>query len=375
VRSLWPIAAAALALGSCHMLPKPVAPPRYEVPAGPRRLDQASPDERFAYLQRAQVTREVGASALDLLAGPSGPGSFAFDQEVKCDFAPGDHGSTGVTPKFYCTLPGGDLVKVKYGADNGEVYGEVAATRLLWALGFGTDHYYPVKVVCRGCPEDPSKASEAEAGSERTFDPAIIERPAAGSTIEVQKAEGGWAWWELQAVDPAQGGASRAEVDALRLLAAFIQHGDNKAKQQRLVCLPEGVVKRPDGSETCSRPFLVVSDLGTTFARADNLNRNKMELDNWSTVPLWRDPRSCRAQLKRSLTGTVGHPEISEAGRRFLADRLGALTDRQIVDIFRAARVERLGERTKAGEVVTAEDWARAFRARRDQLARQRCPR
>jgi hypothetical protein len=40
----------------------------------------------------------------------------------------------GRSPKFACQLAQNDEVKVDYGKENGEVYAEVAATRLLWAL-------------------------------------------------------------------------------------------------------------------------------------------------------------------------------------------------------------------------------------------------
>lgn len=377
MRSRLALVALASTALSCNLLPRPLVPPKYEVPAGPRKLNQVSPDERIQYLRRAQAWQPVDTASLDLLAGPEGSRAFAFDAEVTCDYDPARSG-TGLTPKFLCRLPGGDTVKVKYGESNGEVYGEVAASRLLWALGFGSDAYYPVHVICRGCPENPSKHGPAEPGAERRFDMAIIERNAAGETIEVQNSIGGWAWWELPYVDEAQGGSPRAHVDALRLLAAFIQHGDNKDQQQRLVCPPGEVKDHPDGSQTCGTPRLVISDLGSTFARVDLANRNKVRFDDWSTVPIWKDAARCQAQLKRSLTGTVGHPEISEAGRAFLAERLSALSEKQIEDIFRAARVERRREQVERGGVkrpVTTADWTAAFLKKRDEIARARCPR
>ena len=58
----------------------------------------------------------------------------------------------GKTPKFACKTDENDQLKVKFGGDNGEVYAEMLASRLLWALGFGADHMYSVRVVCRDCP-------------------------------------------------------------------------------------------------------------------------------------------------------------------------------------------------------------------------------
>src|SRR6185436_15716105 len=50
-------------------------------------------------------------------------------------------------------------------------------------------------------------------------------------TEEVVKADQGWAWDEVDALRKGE-----PEWDALRLLAVFLTHRDNKAPNQRLVC-------------------------------------------------------------------------------------------------------------------------------------------
>jgi hypothetical protein len=45
-------------------------------------------------------------------------------------------------PKFACIVGRDDEVKVGSAALISEVCGEVLATRLLWALGFGADRMY-----------------------------------------------------------------------------------------------------------------------------------------------------------------------------------------------------------------------------------------
>ena len=47
----------------------------------------------------------------------------------------------GTTQEFDCAI-GDDIVKVRYGIENGKVQGAVLASRLLWALGFGADGRY-----------------------------------------------------------------------------------------------------------------------------------------------------------------------------------------------------------------------------------------
>jgi hypothetical protein len=143
--------------------------------------DEAAADAlRNDALRRAQVWRPTNVPAMNIRRGPGGKGAFAPNALVQCEYVERD--MNGATPKFTCKLPDGDEVKVKYGRDNGEVYAEVAATRLLWALGFGADHMYPVRVKCQGCPLE--NAEVALAADEAYFEAAAIERKMPGREIE-----------------------------------------------------------------------------------------------------------------------------------------------------------------------------------------------
>src|SRR3712207_5805004 len=100
---------------------------------GPTTPEAAS--ERVSVLARAQLWRPTSIRSLDLKAGPGGAGAFPFGATVSCSYV--DEQMGGKSPKFLCKVNERDTVKVKFGADNGEVFGEVLATRLLWVLGFG----------------------------------------------------------------------------------------------------------------------------------------------------------------------------------------------------------------------------------------------
>lgn len=344
----------------------------------PRELDELSIGERRAILDRAQVWQPIDTATLDLLAGPPGDGALTPDEAVTCTFHFPNKPLSGVTPKFDCDLGPGDTVKVKYGADNGEVYAEVAATRLFWALGFAVDRMYPVKVTCLNCPADPFRASTDEWHlgrpgnvATRLIDPATIERKLPGHAVEVDGYEG-WSWRELEDVADNDLGAPRAHIDALKLLAAFVQHVDSKARNQALVCSDEAIRRDREGNDTCDRPLLVVKDLGSTFASAKRLSFPKMKLESWRGVDVWKAGSACQAQLTSSLLGTLAHPTISEAGRKFLADRLSLLTDRQLRDLFTAARVDRRKDKVR-GRQATADDWVRVFKDKRAQVVNRRC--
>jgi hypothetical protein len=274
----------------------------------------------------------------------------------------------GNSPKFACRA-GDDELKVKFGGTNGEVYAEVAASRLLWALGFGADRMYPVKVICRGCPATFEGVRRAD--GDLLVDPATIERKHPGR--ELAADDEGWSWDELDDVSEAAGGAPRAHVDALKLLAVFLQHTDSKPQQQRLVCLD---ASSDDGA--CARPFLMVNDLGVTFGRANRSNANptgSANLHEWSRTPVWADAPGCVGNLPKSLTGTLDNPAISEAGRRFLAGLLVQLSDAQLHDLFEVARMHlrpRVPERGRSGFPSTRE-WVDAFKDKRRQIVERRC--
>ena len=327
-------------------------------------------EARLALIRRAQVWAPTNVSAMDLRAGPQGPGALPPNGTVACDYV--ETKRAGSSRKFDCAIGKGDVAKVRYGADNGEVEGQVLASRLLWALGFGADRVYPVRVICRGCSPDPW-AEHKTAPGEQTFDPAAIERKPEGHEMKSAKHPG-WAWPELALVDVAQGGATRAQRDALVLLAVLIQHTDSKPEQQRLVCLPGGMT----AAGLCDKPFLMLHDVGLTFGHGNFLNRTvtgSVNLEAWASTPIWRDAAQCVGHLSQSSSGTLGDPIISEAGRAFLAGLLLQLTDPQLHDLFEVARVDSRSRKPNTSQPAgSVDEWVTAFTHKRDEIVANRCP-
>jgi hypothetical protein len=237
-------------------------------------------------IRRAQVWSPTDIPTANLRLGPQNGRGFGPNETVSCTFV--RHVQRGHSPKFHCRLLDGSIVKVKYGAGNGEVYGEVMATRLLWALGFGADGQYPVTVVCTGCSADPWRDPDVRNGT-RIFDPAIIERPLAGTVIETREGSG-WRWPELATTNEMEGGAPLAQRDALTLLAVFMQHTDNKPEQQRIVCIDA------TPATNCATPLLYLHDVGLTFGAANVFNRNSIgaaNLGKWAEEPIWKHRQRC----------------------------------------------------------------------------------
>ena len=328
---------------------------------------------RETSLRRARVwvpPRTPIASA-DFSVNPPGADSFDAAADVDCTFTPKKIG--GTTPKFYCALADGDVVKVKYGEPNGEIPAEIAATRLLSTLGFPTDRMYRVHSVrCRGCPVLPQQALQcldkggpsvvcmegASESSRVTFELAAIERPFEGRKIEAVDDQG-WTWFELDKIDPADGGSPRSHVDALRLIAVLLAHWDNKGPNQRLVCPPGS--DRQDGS--CAAPLAIIQDLGATFGP------KKMDLPNWKRTPVWVDARACRVSMKSLPFAGATFPDrqISEEGRRFALELLRQLTRPQLETLFTAAGVTSFDH--VIAEAHTSAAWTDTFVSKVDQIA------
>lgn|SRR5215203_283686 len=327
-------------------------------------------DEALA-AARVWMPPPVPVGLANLRDNPPGPGAFREDEEVACRFELKTVG--GLTPKFYCQLPNGDVVKIKYGSVNGEVYSEVAATRLLSAIGFPTDRMYVVKRVhCAGCPTYPFRALQCfkstgiKAGCfpggvnyDRvvTFETAAIERRFEGRKIEAVSDQG-WAWHELNRIDPSTGGSPQAEVDALRLIAVVLAHWDNKGENQRLVCRPGA--DRPGGG--CAAPLAIVQDVGATFGPT------RVDLNNWRRYRVWTDAKTCTVSMK-SLPyhgATFVDWRISEPGRTLLLGWLEQLTDGQLRDLFEGSRITTYDQ--VDAEARQADAWVKAFREKVTQI-------
>jgi hypothetical protein len=320
--------------------------------------------ERNAALTRAKIFREhhFDASTIDFAVDPNR--AHVDPTLTTCRYRP--DAVSGTTPKFDCELPGGEKIKVKYGWTK-EIPSEIAATRLLHALGFGADHVSRVGTVrCYGCPFQPFHTrgllemikldgyfdKRINYSSYRDFAQVSVERNLDGEAIEVGH-ERGWAFYELDKIDPSRGGASRAEVDALRLMAVFLHHWDNKSSNQRLTCINAKTAN-------CAHPLAMIQDVGSEFGP------KKAELSNWRAKPVWSgDQAKCLVSMKGMPYngGTFADVQISEGGRKLLADRLRQLSPKQIETLFTTAGLEDVAA------------WTAAFQDRVRQIAeRPACP-
>lgn len=351
-------------------LVEPAAAPEAKDKPLPKDKRVVSDEERSELLARAQVWRRPHR--------PIRQASFQGRnlEHLTCKFKVDDLG--GTTPKFDCELETGEEIRIKYG--NGpEPPAEAAATRLLLALGFGADDVTLVEHLrCFGCPKEPFSIMKAveitraqpvyerivDYDSYENFTWVALERKMFARPVETDRLEG-WTFFELDEVREERGGAPRAHVDGLRLMAVLLAHWDNKAANQRLVCLS---AQWPEGTP-CPEPFLLMQDVGATFGPA------KMNFGGWTSVPIWEDRRTCTVSMAGlPFDGaTFGRATISEAGRQFAGGLLRQLSTAQLTELFASAR---FGEpRGLLSTPTPVADWVRVFEQKvRDITDGPACP-
>ena len=333
--------------------------------------------------ERADEVRKDALARATVCAPPAVPPSAAelgrnpgpFPDPAVCRFQPSE--PSGATPKFDCVFEGGEVLKVKYGK-NPEIHSEAVATRLLAALGFGADQIYLVKTLrCFGCPVDPysyTKTTVVDTRAFMDFHNVAIERRLPGKAIE-GKDKKGWGWEELDEAQATGRGASRAERDALRLMAVLLNNWDNRPDNQRLLCLPEGYPAEPSGH--CGKALAYMHDVGGTLGkvqgtlkrvRGKGSEERKLDVEAWRQVPVWKDRATCTVSIKspRLHGASFGETTITEAGRRLLADRLAQLSPAQMEALFAGALVSEFDGAKPAS--TNASRWAAALQEKARQV-------
>jgi hypothetical protein len=360
-------AAGAIAVAAASMSEhKPAKPDEPHKDKKPAKSKTVSPEERVDALSRAAVwIAPPPIAKAELGIDPQHP------KEITCTFEITQLG--GTAPKFDCKSESGERLRIKYGSSP-EVLSEVASAKLLHALGFGSDNVTIVeKVRCYGCPAEPFVTmktlgfANSQKLYEKVMDPkdykdfewAAVERRHYGRAIETEEVEG-WAFFELDLIDSKKGGAPRAHVDALRLLAVMLSHWDNKSENQRLMCLSEN--DWPEGGK-CSKPFAMLQDIGSAWGP------RKVDLPEWEKAPMWADRANCTLSMDAlPYHGATFTPvKISEAGRQHLGGLLSQLSDQQIEDLFTSARFDHPTGMFGKHSAPIAE-WVRVFKAKVNQI-------
>ncbi len=283
----------------------------------------------------------------------------------------------GTTPKFHCSVPGvvekdGDLVRYKVkphfkGQEpekrNGEVYGEFLSSRFSQALGFFADDEWVADVTCNDCQKSLTK--DFQGASYTPFQPAAGIELSLGDGIDVDCNGKDSAALQGTLENLLKNGAPRAEIDAFKLWLAFIDHGDTKTDNQKFACLDSK--KNDAGSKTCKpgQAVYYVGDMGSTFGYS-SASEKKARLEAWRG----KDPIKVSGGTCRTNAKGVGNAEISEAGRKLLADGLERLLAAEqsnglITRVFRASR--------NSERDAPPEDWTAEFIRKANTIIKAKC--
>jgi hypothetical protein len=331
---------------------------------------QVTPEERSAYVSRAIVWEPPKIAELTAESIRMGePTSLKPDEQISCTYVHKSHKELGgLTPKFECETTDKKTYRIKYGI---KAHTTVVTSRLLWALGFGASISTPVHVICDGCSEDPWNKPDPIQGK-TTFIEAFVQDMKEGKEITLTGlAEVGFSWKkDFPRVSDKNGGASRAQLDALALIAVLLQHGDSKAAQQKMICRPQDY---DENENVCRQPYMYIYDLGKSLG-SDGLKVHPLNFEKWKHQPVFRDKAACIGNLQQNAAnGRDGltFPKISEEGRLFLADLLSQfISDRsRVVAMFEVAHMDVADPRH------SAEDWADVFISKaREIIDHTPCP-
>lgn len=342
-----------------------------------RKEVKVTKESRKACLEKSSIMfPQPQLTTHDLVQGPQASrGSFTPDQKVNCIFT--KHRFSGMSPKFRCHRADVDLkyydrfqnviseakgvdkkdflinllgekitkeegghvkadkVRIKY--TNGsfrhrEVFTEVAASRIFWALGFYADQVYMVDTECVGCKSHPFASGQEKPVDKTTrFFPSSLERKLEGKEIET-KVDEGWDVDELHQLFVSGDHQRKLEIESLVLASNLFNYHGVIDFQNRITCL-EGHWNKENG--VCDKPVMYIQDLGSTFGGKGFIINPRGDFSKWQDVKVFKDKNKCKVTNK---FGKIKY--ISEDSRLYLWERLQHLTADKIKAIFRVAHFE-----------------------------------
>ena len=240
---------------------------------------------------------------------------------------------SGTNPKLIVTDEAGQKWKMKLGA---EVKPEVAASRLVWAVGYFTnENYFLPQLQVSGLPAHLHRGQHfiSAGGQVRN---ARLQR-----MNKSEEKDGNWKWKQ----DPFTG---TRELNGLRVLMALINNWDLKDVNNKIV------IEKAAGAP---REIYYVSDLGASFGPSGivlGLSKSRGNLEAYQSsrfiTKLTPQYVSFAAPRRAALIELVNPPQyimrlhlrwigrhMPRADAKWMAELLERLSPAQIRDAFRAA--------------------------------------
>ncbi len=264
-----------------------------------------------------------------------------------------------------------------------EVFTEVAASRIMWVLGFLADHAYPAgSATCIGCGDDPfgNKLQNNTAslkGVPTTFTVVSAERDQPWDAIAPEDDET-WSWDDTKKfyADGEWTHQQKVEYDAYRLALGLIHYHNALPQQNRLVCA-EWAQSAADKSKVCARPLIYVHDMGSTFGKKrsglDMLGTNpRGDFGAWQPQTVFTNATNC--ELRANL---LGDKQVLKDAQDLMVQRVARLDRTTVRAIFKTARFQMMDQKqikrlrqsgARNAEDAALDEWTDTFMKRIEEI-------
>lgn len=251
-------------------------------------------------------------TSLDLLAGPGGDSMKPDLSQVIWE----SNDTSGYSVKWKVRDVSGKKWVVKLGNESRP---ETAATRLIWAAGYPTEINYLVPCVkITNAPKPPSDKSVKRCEGKGFANVRFEARPEEAKRLDI------WSWKE----NPFAG---TKEMNGLIVLMALVNNWDLKDDNNKVIYVPDG------GGEL----RYIVSDLGATFGKTGGPiahSRNEPEKYIKTGFVEKVEGNLVRFDYHGKNSGLFDNITIEQA--KWVGDLLSQLSEKQIMDAFRAANFD-----------------------------------
>ena len=264
-----------------------------------------------------------------------------------------------------------------------EVFTGVAATRIMWVLGFPADHIYPVgSTACIGCGPDPFTNDLKDNAASLRDAPTIFkvtsaERELPWETIDPEGDET-WSWTDANKFysDGEWTRQQRVQYDAYRLALGLIHYFNALPQQNRLSCA-QWAPRGPGQPKVCQQPMIYVHDLGSTFGKAkgtlDVFGSNpRGNFSDWEPQTVFVNPQTC--ELRATLDGDK---QVLKEAQDLMAQRLSRLDPQTVRTIFSVARFQIMDQKqlqrlrssgAQNPEEAALDEWTNTFLKRVQEI-------
>lgn len=251
-------------------------------------------------------------TTLDLLAGPGGDSMKPDLSQIIWE----ENNTEGYSVNWKVRDASGKHWAVKLG---NEARPETAASRLIWAAGYPTEVTYLVPCVkITNAPKPPKDKSVKRCEKDGFANVRFEARPDDAKRLKE------WSWTD----NPFKG---TREMSGLIVMMALVNNWDLKDANNKIIYMPDG------GGEL----RYVISDLGATFGKTGGpITHSRNEPEKYIKTGFVEKIEGNLVRFDYHGKNSGLFENISTEDAKWIGDLLSQLSERQIMDAFRAANFD-----------------------------------